>query len=150
MTQTLESRHDPIKQFAVFMENKLGRLHDLIRVLTENEVHVMAMTVLDTTDSSILRMIVDDHERAGSILKKNQFHYSETPVLVLEMNSSSDLHKALCALLEAEINIHYTYSFITRPRGKCALAFNLEDPDVADHALRQSGFHVLNRGDITR
>ncbi len=150
MTQTLEARHEPITQFSVFMENKLGRLHDLIRVFSQNNVHVMAMTILDTTDSAILRIIVDDHERAGSILKKHGFLYSETPVLVLEMNSGNDIHRALCALLEAEINIHYTYSFITRPRDRCALALSLEDPDVAAHALQHSGFHILTRGDITR
>ncbi len=150
MAQTLEDRHEPIRQFAVFMENKLGRLNDLIRVLAENDVHVMAMTVLDTTDSSILRLIVDDHEQAAAILKRKNFLFTETPVLVLEMHSAAELHKALCALLEAEINIHYTYAFITRPQGKCALAFSLEDPDVAAHALRHSGFRILNRSDICR
>jgi hypothetical protein len=150
MPETLQRRHDPIIQFAVFMENKLGRLHDLIRVLYENQVHVMAMTVLDTTDSSILRIIVDDHERARTILRRSSFHFNESPVLVLEMNSSADIHRALCALLEAEINIHYTYAFITRPNDKCALALSVEDPDVAGHALSQCGFHILTRDDITR
>ncbi len=150
MPQILERRHNPIRQFAVFMENKLGRLHDLIRVLYKNEIHVMAMTVLDTTDSSILRIIVDDHERAKTIFENHQFHYNESPVLVLEMNTAADIHKALCALLEAEINIHYTYSFVTRPNGKCALALSVEDPDVASHALSQCGFHILTRDDITR
>ncbi len=150
MSQTLEGRHEPIKQFSVFMENKLGRLHDLVRVLAENRVHIMAMTTLDTTDSSILRVIVDDHERAGSILRKSDFFYNETTVLVVEMNSAVDIHKALCALLEAEINIHYTYAFITRPHGRCALAISLEDADVAAHALEHSGFHILNRDDISR
>jgi hypothetical protein len=110
----------------------------------------MAMTTLDTTDSSILRVIVDDHERAGSILSKNHFFYNETPILVVEMNAATDIHKALCALLEAEINIHYTYAFITRPRDKCALAISLEDPDVAGHALHCSGFRILGRSDISR
>ena len=58
--QTHTSRNDPVKQFSVFAENRVGRLHDLTTLLKRGNVHVMAITVLDTTDSAIVRLIVDD------------------------------------------------------------------------------------------
>ena len=127
---------DPVKQFSVFAENRVGRLYDLTALLKTNNVHVMALTVLDTTDSSILRLILDDPDRARELLINNDFPYTEADVLA--------------ALLEAEINIHYVYSFIKRPEGRSALAFSLEDADVAAQSLHARGFQVLTQRDISR
>jgi hypothetical protein len=115
---TLEgTRGEDIVQFSVFTANRLGRAHDLIRLFSRNEVHVLAMTVLDTTDSAILRLIVDDPARARALLNEHNFHFTETRVLVVELGAADKLLGALSALLEAEINIHYLYSFLVRPKG---------------------------------
>ncbi len=148
-TRTAVSR-DPVHQFSVFSENRVGRLHDLTSLLKKNAVHVMAITVLDTTDSAIVRMIVDDPDRAHEILINNDFAYTECDVLAVEISDESYLPGVLSALLEAEINIHYIYSFITRPEGKTALAINAEDIDVAAEALNTRGFRVLTQRDISR
>lgn len=140
----------PIKQFSVFAENRVGRLYDLTRLLKENNVHVIALTVLDTTDSSILRLIVDDPEKARELMINNDFPYTECTVLAVEINDESDLQGVLAGLLEAEINIHYVYSFIKRPEGKAALVLNIEDMDVAAHALITRGFKTLSQCDISR
>jgi hypothetical protein len=141
---------DPVRQFSVFAENRLGRLHDLTTVLKENNVHVMGITVLDTTDSAIVRFIVDDPEKARELMINNDFPYVECDVLAVEINDESQLNGVLAALFEAEINIHYIYSFIKRPEGRCALAINTEDADVASQALGKRGFRVLTQRDISR
>ncbi len=141
---------DPVKQFSVFAENRLGRLHDLTTVLGQNNVHVMAITVLDTTDSSIVRFIVDDPGKARELMIVNDFPYNELNVLAVEIDTESDLKGVLSALREAEINIHYIYSFIKRPEGKAAFAINVEDSDVSAQALSQRGYKVLTQGDISR
>ncbi len=141
---------DPVKQFSVFAENRVGRLYDLTSLLKNNNVHVMALTVLDTTDSSILRLIVDDPDKARELMINNDFPYTEVDVLAVEINDESDLKDVLAALLEAEINIHYVYSFIKRPEGKSALVFNIEDADVASQSLNSRGFKTLTQRDISR
>jgi hypothetical protein len=106
--------------------------------------------VLDTTDSAIVRVIVDDPERARELMVNNDFPYTEVEVLAVELAGEAELSGVLAALFEAEINIHYVYSFIRRPEGKSALAINAEDAEVAAQALAQRGFRILTQADITR
>lgn len=149
--ETLSQRQDePVVQFSLFIPNQLGRLHDLARLLATHRVHVMALTVLDTTDSAILRVIVDDPDRARALFQEHEFSYSECEVLAVEIDSESQLKDILAALLEAEINIHYTYAFLHRPRDRAALVLSLEDREVADQALRRHQFTVLRQPDIAR
>jgi hypothetical protein len=142
--------NDPVKQFSVFAENRLGRLYDLTALLKDNNVHVMGITVLDTTDSAIVRFIVDDPEKARELMINNDFPYVECDVLAVELTDESELKGVLAALFEAEINIHYIYSFIKRPEGRCAIAINAEDDDVAMQALGKRGYRVLTQRDISR
>jgi hypothetical protein len=141
---------DPVRQFSVFTENRVGRLYDLTTLLKDNEVHIMALTVLDTTDTTILRLVVDDVDKARELMVNNDFPYVECPVIAVEINDESDLKEVLAALLEAEINIHYVYSFIKRPEGRSALVLNIEDHDVAAQSLNNHGFKVLTQADIAR
>jgi len=148
--QTSTTPVDPVKQFSVFAENRLGRLYDLTTVLKDNNVHIMGITVLDTTDSAIVRFIVDDPEKARELMINNDFPYVECDVLAVEIVDESQLRDVLAALFEAEINIHYIYSFIKRPEGRSGLAINAEDGDVATQALITRGFRILTQGDISR
>lgn len=142
--------NDPVKQFSVFAENRLGRLYDLTALLKDNNVHIMGLTVLDTTDSAIVRVIVDDPEKARELMINNDFPYVECDVLAVEVSDESELKGVLAALFEAEINLHYIYSFIKRPEGRCALAINVEDADVAAQSLAKRGYRVLTQRDISR
>ena len=140
---------DPVKQFSVFAENRVGRLHDLSALFKDHNVHIMAITVLDTTDSAIMRVIVDDPDKARELMV-NDFPYTETEVLVVDIGDESKLKAVLGAIFEAEINVHYVYSFIKRPEGGAALVLSIEDGDVAAQALNRCGFKVLSQRDISR
>jgi hypothetical protein len=142
--------NDPVKQFSVFAENRLGRLFDLTTLLKANNVHVMAITVLDTTDSAIVRYVTDDPDKARELMVNNDFPYVECDILAVEIIDESQLNNVLAALFEAEINIHYVYSFIKRPEGLSALAINIEDQDIAAQALNKRGFRVLTQREISR
>jgi hypothetical protein len=150
MSNATQVAADPVKQFSVFTENRVGRLSDLCSLLKSNEVHIMALTVLDFTDTTILRLIVDDNDKARELMVNNDFPYTECDVLAVEIGDEADLKGVLSALLEAEINIHYVYSFMKRPEGKCALALKIEDPDVATQSLSNHGFRILAQSDISR
>lgn len=142
--------NDPVKQFSVFAENRLGRLFDLTTLMRNNNVHMIALTVLDTTDSAIVRFIVDDPDRCRELMVNNDFPYVECDILAIEITDESQLNGVLAALFEAEINIHYIYSFIRRPENRTAVAVNVEDSDIAAQALNQRGFRVLTQTDISR
>lgn len=139
-----------MKQFSVFAENRVGRLHDLTKLFREHNVHIMAITVLDTTDSAIMRLIVDDPDQARELMVSNDFPYTESEVLAVEIGDEGSLKAVLGAIYEAEINVHYVYSFIKRPEGGAALVLSIEDPDVAAQALHNRGFRVLTQRDISR
>lgn len=148
---TMKSPGDePVIQFSLFVANKMGRLHDFASVLKHQGVHVLAITVLDSTDSAIVRVVVDDPARARELLRHHGFPFTEARILVVEVDVETRLENALAALLEAEINIHYLYAFLSMPGGRAMLALNLEDLDVASEALRRHNFRVLGQGDLAR
>jgi hypothetical protein len=150
MSHATKAASDPVKQFSVFTENRVGRLSDLTSLLKKNDVHIVALTVLDFTDTTILRLVVDDNDKARELMVNNDFPYTECEVLAVEINDEGDLREVLAALLEAEINIHYVYSFLKRPDGKSALVLNIEDQDVATQSLNNHGFKTLTQSDIAR
>ena len=149
--KTAEARNsDPVRQFSIFTENKVGRLIDVIKLFADSGIHVVALTVLDTTDSSILRLVVDDPDKARLILRGHDLAFVETDLLAVELTAATDLQKILAALLQAEINIHYTYAFIVRPGNNQALAMHLEDMEIGGQVLTRQGFKVLTQNDISR
>lgn len=141
---------DPVKQFSVFIPNRVGQLYDLTALLAKHQVHIMAMTTLDTTDCAIDRLIVDDPDRARELMAANNFSFTECDVLAVEIARESDLKGILKALLTVEINIHYLYSFLLRPEGKSALILAVDDPDLATSALNTRGYKVFTQRDIAR
>jgi hypothetical protein len=146
---TTGGRPEPVVQFSVFLPNRLGRLHDLVRLLGTHDVHVLALMVLDTTDSAIIRVVVDDPERARDLLVRDGFAFTEIKLVVVEVNST-DLARLMAALLEAELNVNYLYSFIPQPQGKSVLGLSVEDNELAEQILRQHQFRTLRQPDISR
>ena len=141
---------DPVEQFSVFVPNRMGRMHEVVRWLAAQEVHIMALSVLDTTDSTIFRIVVDDPDKARRLLEEHSVAFTENPVVCVEIDGEQRLQEVLAALVEAELNLHYTYPFLTRPGGKSALAISIEHHEVAEDALRRHQFRVLYQGDISR
>lgn len=152
---TSEVLHDPgsfepVIQFSIHADNKAGRLNEIIGLLAVHEVHVMAISILDTTDSSIIRVIVDYPQEAQKLLIEHQFSFVQSELIAVEMLNESDLKTVTGALVQAEINIHYTYPFLIRPQGRYALAISLEDNDLAAETLNRNQLRVIGQNDIAR
>jgi hypothetical protein len=143
-------QREAVVQFSVFTPNRLGRLHDLVRLLATRGVLVLAMTVLDTTDSAIVRFVVDDPDKARKLLAEEKFPFTESHLVVAEVASPDELTRLMSALLEAELNINYLYSFIPHPNGKSILGLSLEDNEMAEQVLTRHQFRVLRQADILR
>jgi hypothetical protein len=151
VAKAIPGRHpDRVKQFSVFTPNRLGRLHDLTHLLNSHNVHVLGLMVLDTTDSAILRFVVDDPDRTRDLLQEHGFPFNESELMVVELDSATRLNDLMAALLEAELNINYLYSFIPHPQGKSILAFSMEDNEMGEQVLTRRQFRVLRQVDVSR
>ncbi len=141
---------EPVIQFSIYADNKVGRLNEIIRLLSNHEVHIMALSILDTTDSSIIRIITDYPDEAKKLLKENQFSFVMSDLVAVELVSTIEIEKVTHALVQAEINIHYIYPFIYRPNNTSALAISLEDNELAAETLTRHQLKLLGQNDITR
>lgn len=146
----IRRQREAVTQFSVFTPNRLGRLHELVRLLATRGVLVLAMTVLDTTDSAIVRFVVDDPDQARRLLEEEEFPFTESPLVVVELAAPDELTRVMSALLEAELNINYLYSFIPHPNGKSLIGLSLEDHEMAEQILKRHQFPVLRQSDLLR
>jgi len=142
--------YQPVVQFSIYADNKVGRLNEIVGLMAVHEVHIMALSILDTTDSSIVRLIVDYPEEARHLFVAHQYAFTVSELIAVEMDSEADVQKVTCALVQAEINIHYVYPFLCRPNGKYAIALSLEDNDLAAETLRRSQLKVIGQDEIAR
>ena len=144
-------QEEEVKQFSVFMENKVGRLLDIVKMFSQASIHVVALSILDTADAAIVRLVTDDPDRARLLFQEHALAFTEVPLVVVELSSSAaDLKAVLSALIQAECNIHSAYSLLTRPRGKAALALHVEDRECATAVLQANSFKILTQRDISR
>ena len=150
-TDTLQSRErEPILQFSIFADNKVGRLNELVQRFNLRDIHIIALSQLDSTECTIMRFIPDYPESARQMLKDFGYSFSETAILAAEIATEADLKFLTSALVEAEINIHYLYPFIMRPNGKSAIAMNVEDAEFAETVLRARQIRCLTLRDVAR
>ena len=140
----------PVIQFSIHADNKVGRLNQIIGLFSVHEVHIMALSILDTTDSSIIRIIVYYPEEAQKLLIEHQFSFVQSELLAVELASEADIKKVTSALVQAEINIHYTYPFVARPNDRSALAISLEDNDLAAETISLHQLKIIGQDDIAR
>lgn len=138
-----------VPQFTIFLENRVGRLNALVRLLEEHVGVINALSIEESADSALVRVICSDPEGGREALKMGGFSFSETDVLAVELprGSAKPLVAICTALLSAEINIHYVYPLLMRPRGP-ALALYVDDPTLAAQILIRKGFTLVGESDL--
>lgn len=138
-----------VEQIAVFLENKSGRLAEITTVLADNDVNIRALSVADTADFGILRLIVDKVEKAKSVLKDNGFTVGKTHVIAVEVeDKTGGLAKVLQSLHSEDINVEYMYAFVNKTAENAVLIFRFEKMDEAIKTLQKDGFTILSREQI--
>lgn len=138
-----------VKQISIFLENKSGRLAQVTRVLGDHGINIRALSIADTTDFGILRLIVSDPELAYRVLKEAGFTVSATDVIAVEVaDRPGGLADALSVLQEAGINIEYLYAFLQKASRAALVVFRVEQLDEAIAALQARGMHILNGEEV--
>jgi hypothetical protein len=152
LPETTAKREGPlVKQFSVFLPNKVGAMLEMIKLIDSHHTHVVALSVSESTDSAIARIVVSDPGRVQDLFHENNVAFGICEVVVVELQEvATQLVKLLAALFMAEVNVHFTYPLLTRPRGSAALALHVDDTECASSVLRGAGFEILSQGDISR
>jgi hypothetical protein len=141
---------DLIRQFVIYAENKVGWLNDFILMLKSDDIHILAISVLDTSDSSVIRIVPNFPKNLARLLKSQSISFTERNIIAVEMKNDESLHQVTQSLLRAEINIHYVYPFLHQPNNRPVVAIASEDEDIGEEALKAYQLNVLSLEDFNR
>ncbi|MGC9964644.1 MAG: ACT domain-containing protein [Syntrophobacteraceae bacterium] len=138
---------DYVEQISVFLENKAGRLADVTRILAEANINIRALSLADTSDFGILRLIVNDNDKAKEELKKAGFTVGKTDVVAVEVEDQpGGLSYILRILHKANVNVEYMYAFVQQSGANAVLIFRFDNLDEAIRILRDNKVRVI-KGD---
>ena len=134
-----------VKQISIFLENKCGRLVKVTQVLGKHKINIRALTIADTSDFGILRLIVDKPDEAIDVLKSEGFMASATEVIAVEVpDTPGGLARVLEYLEEAKINIEYLYSFVEKPEQDALILMRVENNEKAMEVLKQHQVKIID------
>jgi len=133
-----------VEQISVFLENKAGALAEVTRILGESGVNIRALSLADTKDFGILRLIVNDNEKAKNVLAPRGFTVRKTEVVAVEVpDRPGGLAEIMKVLAEANINVEYLYAFVQQSGENAIIIFRFDETDRAIAALSQKKVRIL-------
>lgn len=148
--ETLRGRAWPcLRQFCVFLENRVGKLNELMRHLETMDVRVIGLSIVDSVDFAMVRLIFNNTDRAREKLELSGFLFSESDVVGVELPEDETPLTTICTtLLAAEMNIHHAYPLVYRHRSRGTMALFVDDVDLSMRVLREAGLRVITETDL--
>ena len=138
-----------VEQIAVFLENKSGLLAEITRILADNDINIRALSVADTADFGILRLIVDKVDLAKDVLRAGGFTVGKTNVVAVEVpDRAGGLASVLKVINEVGLNVEYMYAFVNKSGANAVLIFRFDEMDKAIAILQEKGFALLTGAQI--
>jgi len=133
-----------VEQISIFLENKPGTLQQATRVLKDANINIRTLSVAETADFGILRLIVNDVEKANKVLKDSGFQVSKTPVVAVEVpDRPGGLHSVMEAVSKEGINVEYLYAFVEKSGENAVILFRFDNPEKAIDILTKNNFTVV-------
>lgn len=133
-----------VKQLSVFLENREGRIKDVLEILATNDINLVAISLADTSEYGLLRMIVSDPEKAQRVLKENYVSAMLTDVICIRVpHAVGSLYKAMKALEDAKVNVEYMYAFANGADASAVM--KTKDAELAVKTLEERGFSVYTK-----
>lgn len=138
-----------IKQLSIFVENKAGKIVEVTELLAKNSIDLRALSIADTQDYGIVRAIVDDIEKAKTILEENGNIYKITEVIGVEIpDVPGGMSKVLSVLSDNGVNIEYVYAFISRSKDYAYVVLRVRDNEKAEKILLDNGVNLVDESEI--
>ena len=138
-----------VEQIAVFLENRSGRLAEITSIIAENNINIRALSVADTADFGILRLIVDKVEEAEKALKEKGFTVGKTTVIAVEVpDRTGGLAEVLDCVQKVGLNVEYMYAFVNKTGENAVLIFRFYDMTMAIDSLQANGFTILESSQV--
>lgn len=138
-----------VEQISIFLENKSGRLAEVTEVLSKNGVNIRALSLADTADFGILRLIVNDPEKTKKVLKEDGFTVAKNEVVaVVVPDRPGGLADILKTLKGKAINVEYMYAFVQKSEGNAILIFRFDNVEHAIESLRKAGVRIMSGEDV--
>ena len=138
-----------LKQLSVFLENKEGKLKNAIEILSKHEINIRALSIADTTNFGILRLIVNDLEKAKTALENDNYVVKLTEVIAVKVQDKpGGLNEMLTALYDQGINVEYIYAFVDSTDGQALVVVKTEDIEKGINALESADIKVLNAEEV--
>ncbi|MDD5020629.1 MAG: ACT domain-containing protein [Endomicrobiaceae bacterium] len=135
-----------INQISIFIENTKGRLAEVCSILGDNNINIRALTIAETPEFGILRVVLDKPEEAKEILKKNGFIATSADIVAVEVSDDpGGLAKALKVLAGNNINVEYMYGFVEKATDKALMVFKFENIDKAIDVLKSNDINVVDK-----
>jgi hypothetical protein len=133
-----------VEQISVFLENKPGSLEHATRVLKDANINIRTLSLAETSDFGILRLIVNDVEKANKVLKDNGFRVNKTIVVAVEVpDKPGGLHSIMAVLSQESINVEYLYAFVEKSGENAVIIFRFDNPEKAIEVLTKNSFTVI-------
>lgn len=140
-----------VKQLSIFVENKQGRLEKIISELGKNDINISALSMADTTDFGILRLIADQPEKAKEILNEIGVIAKLTDVMAVVIDDNSGgLASVLSLISQNGISIEYMYAFLGKVQGKALMVFKVSDAQMCEKILTEKGISLAQASDVYR
>ncbi|HEY1601708.1 MAG TPA: acetolactate synthase [Pirellulales bacterium] len=148
---TMRGRNYPsIRQFTVFLENRVGQLLEVVRRFEGSKVRIVALSIADAAECAFVRFLLSHPEQGREILERAGLALIETDLIGVELPEGPQPLLQVCtALLQAEVNIVQAYPLLVRPRGQPAVALMVDNIDMGMETLANKGFSMITEGDLT-
>ena len=147
---TARGRNYPtIRQFTVFLENRVGQLLEVVRRFEGSNVRIVALTISDSTECAVVRFLLSDPEQGREVLERAGLAIVESDLIGVELpDSPQPLLRVCTALLQAEVNISQVYPLLARPRDRPVVALMVDNIEMALETLASKGFTAINEDDL--
>jgi len=148
---TMRGRNYPaIRQFTVFLENKVGQLLEVVRRFEGSKVRIVALSIVDSTEAAFVRFLLSHPEEGREILERAGLAIIESDLIGVELPEGPQPLLKLCtALLQAEVNITQAYPLLVRPRGRAAVALMVDNIEIGLETLASKGFVMITEADLS-
>lgn len=147
--QTQRGYNPPFNtQFSVFLDNRVGKLHELVEMFSQQPARLVALSVIDSADYAVVRMVTTNADRSRKLLQLHALPFTEVEIIVVELDSTKRLSHLCLALLAAEVNIYYAYPLMARHHGAATIALYTDEQLLSGQILLRKGFNLLGEEDL--